>query len=55
MPPDLIQQLVRHADFRTTEKYYLCDTIPEDAGRIREILSSVTENVPISRTHIDVS
>ena len=39
MPPDLIQQLMRHADFRTTEKYYLCDTIQEDAGRIREILT----------------
>ena len=35
MPPDLIQQLMRHADFRTTEKCYLCDTIQEDAGRIR--------------------
>ena len=39
MPPDLIQQLMRHADFRTTEKYYPCDTIQEDAGRIREILT----------------
>ena len=47
MPPDLM----RHADFRTTEKYYLCDTIQEDAGRIREILSTVTQN----RTQIDVS
>ena len=59
MPPDLIQQLMRHADFRTTEKYYLCDTIQEDAGRIREILSTVTQSVTQNRTQfrtqIDVS
>ena len=59
MPPDLIQQLMRHADFRTTEKYYLCDTIQEDAGRIREILPTVTQSVTQNRTQfrtqIDVS
>ena len=42
LPPDLIQQLMRHADFRTTQKYSLCDTIHTDADRIREIPSSVT-------------
>ena len=47
MPPDLIQQLMRHADFRTTEKYYLCDTIQEDAGRIREILTAPPKVPPI--------
>ena len=46
---------MRHADFRTTEKYYLCDTIQEDAGRIREILSTVTQSVTQNRTHFIAS
>ena len=33
----------------------LYDTIQEDAGRIREILSTVTQSVPQNRTQIAVS
>ncbi|MAV33844.1 MAG: hypothetical protein CMJ59_00165 [Planctomycetaceae bacterium] len=51
MPPDLIQQLMRHADFQTTQKYYLCDTIQEDTGRIREILADDPQSVPYSGSH----
>ncbi len=37
-PPRLVRTLMRHADIRTTERYYLMKNAQPDAGKIRNIL-----------------
>lgn len=39
LEPKLVQRLMRHADIRTTERYYQVANVQRDAGRIRESLS----------------
>ena len=38
IPPHLITKLMRHSDYRVTERYYMSETTQQDAGQIREIL-----------------
>lgn len=38
LPMDLVCKLMRHADQRTTQRYYLTENTQRDAGKIREIL-----------------
>ena len=47
IPPNLITKLMRHSDYRVTERYYVTETTQEDAGQIREILRSVSPGTPI--------
>jgi len=50
IPPHLITKLMRHSDYRVTERYYVTETTQEDAGQIRDILGSVPPSVTGSRT-----
>ena len=50
IPPHLITKLMRHSDYRVTERYYMSETTQQDAGQIRDILGSVPPNVTGSRT-----
>ena len=50
IPPHLITKLMRHSDYRVTERYYISETTQQDAGQIRDILGSVPPNVTGSRT-----
>ena len=43
LPPELVRRLMRHADIRTTERYYLQTNTQRDAGRIRDILQAAAE------------
>lgn len=38
LPPELTQKMMRHADIKTTERYYLTQKVQRDAERIRDIL-----------------
>lgn len=42
LPPELIRKLMRHADIRTTERFYLVTNTQKDAGRIRDILAGTS-------------
>ena len=48
VPPHLIQKLMRHTDYRTTERYYMTETTQADAGQLRGILGTVTQTMPFS-------
>ena len=37
---------MRHTDYRTTERYYMTATTQADAGQLRGILGTVTQNDP---------
>ena len=50
IPPHLITKLMRHSDYRVTERYYMSETTQQDAGQIRDILGSVPPSVTGSRT-----
>ena len=52
IPPHLITKLMRHSDYKVTERYYISETTQSDAGQIRDILESVTRSRTQSRTHI---
>jgi len=39
LPPELIRKLMRHADIRTTERFYLTSNTQKDAGKVRAILA----------------
>ena len=44
LPLELTQKLMRHADRKTTERYYLKQDVQKDAEQIREILAVSTPN-----------
>ena len=44
MPPELVRRLMRHADIRTTERYYQVANVQKDAGKIRDILAKDSPN-----------
>ena len=52
IPPHWITRLMRHSDYKVTERYYISETTQSDAGQIRDILESVTRSRTQSRTHI---
>lgn len=47
LPTELIRKLMRHADLKTTERYYLTDDIQHDAGRLRSILKGNVWQDPV--------
>ena len=46
--------LMRHSDYRVTERYYVTETTQEDAGQIREILRSVSPGTDRTRSQTKV-
>ena len=40
LPPELVRRLMRHADIKTTERFYLQTNTQRDAGRIRDMLNA---------------
>ena len=46
--------LMRHSDYRVTERYYVTETTREDAGQIREILRSVSPATDRTRSQAKV-
>ena len=54
IPPHLITKLMRHSDYRVTERYYVTETTQEDAGQIREILRSVSPGTDRTRSQTKV-
>ena len=52
IPPHLITKLMRHSDYKVTERYDISETTQSAAGQIRDILESVTRSRTQSRTHI---
>ena len=51
IPPHLITKLMRHSDYRVTQRYYMSETTQQDAGEIRDILGSVSRTVSYSGSH----
>jgi len=46
--------LMRHSDYRVTERYYVTETTQEDAGQIREMLRSVSPGTDRTRSQTKV-
>ena len=44
LKPELVRKLMRHADIRTTERYYQVANVQRDAGQIREALGCVLDS-----------
>lgn len=50
LPPELIRKLMRHADIRTTERFYRTSNTQKDAGKVRDILASTRGGQPSTQS-----